>query len=249
MADTRRIPLTDEELLSLPVDSLGLQLLKFFHTTGGDYLNRSSIANSQTIEWATGIARPNIRVIHAVSEAYDWLLLQGLVAKKPEDNTEWSYVTARGQTIANDLNPHQRVLAFQRINVDLHASIADRIRSQFLLGEYESAVLLAFREVEIRVRNLGNYPASTIGVNLMRQAFNPQTGNLTDPNLDPGEKSATSDLFAGVIGAFKNPSSHRQVDYGDVTVASEAVLLADLLLRILDQYDTRLNANQAVTTT
>ncbi len=150
MADTRRMPLTAEELLSLPVDRLGLQLLKFFHTTGSGYLNRSSIANSQSIEWATGIARPNVRVIRAIAEAYDWLLLQGLLAKKPDDNTEWSYITARGQAIANDPNPRQTVFAFQRINVDLHVSIADRFRSQFLLGEYESAVLLAFREVEIR---------------------------------------------------------------------------------------------------
>ncbi|MBB3082548.1 hypothetical protein [Geodermatophilus sabuli] len=33
---------------------------------------------------------------------------------------------------------------------------------------------------------------------------------------------------------FKNPPSHRQVDYSDPTLASEVVLLADLLLRILD---------------
>jgi len=41
-------------------------------------------------------------------------------------------------------------------------------------------------------------------------------------------------LFWGAIGVFKNPSSHREVNYGDVTVAAEAVLLADLLLRLLD---------------
>jgi hypothetical protein len=33
---------------------------------------------------------------------------------------------------------------------------------------------------------------------------------------------------------FKNPSSHRQVEYDDPTAASEVVLLADLLLRLLD---------------
>ena len=38
----------------------------------------------------------------------------------------------------------------------------------------------------------------------------------------------------GAIGVFKNPSSHRQVTYDDVTMASEIVLLADLLLRMLE---------------
>jgi hypothetical protein len=35
------------------------------------------------------------------------------------------------------------------------------------------------------------------------------------------------------IGTFKNPPSHRQVDYDDSTEASEVIMLADLLMRIL----------------
>ena len=50
------------------------------------------------------------------------------------------------------------------------------------------------------------------------------------------------ELFAGAIGIFKNQVSHRQVDYADATVASEVVLLADLLLRILDGVEARLGA-------
>jgi hypothetical protein len=34
---------------------------------------------------------------------------------------------------------------------------------------------------------------------------------------------------------FKNPTSHRQVDYADPTIASEVILFADLLLRMLDE--------------
>lgn len=42
-------------------------------------------------------------------------------------------------------------------------------------------------------------------------------------------------LFQGAIGVFKNPTSQRQVDYCDTTIASEIVLFADLLLRMLDE--------------
>jgi hypothetical protein len=47
------------------------------------------------------------------------------------------------------------------------------------------------------------------------------------------------DLFARAIGTFKNPVSHRQVDYADATEASEVVLLADLLHRVLDRVEGR----------
>ena len=63
----------------------------------------------------------------------------------------------------------------------------------------------------------------------------PGDGPLSDSSLDSGEQVGMMELFAGAIGTFKSPSSHRQVDYDDPTEASEVVLLADLLMRILDR--------------
>lgn len=120
------------------------------------------------------------------------------------------------------------------MGVDLHPLIAERIRSQYLLGEYEAAAFLAMRQVEIRVRDLAGASAGDLGVALMQSAFR-KGGALADPDLEPGEQEATMALFWGAIGVFKNPSSHRQVDFADPTLASEAILLADLLLRMLDQ--------------
>jgi uncharacterized protein (TIGR02391 family) len=59
-----------------------------------------------------------------------------------------------------------------------------------------------------------------------------------DQEAEPGEREAMSALFAGAIGMFKNPTSHREVDFDDPTEAAEIVLVADLLMRILDQRDT-----------
>jgi len=77
-------------------------------------------------------------------------------------------------------------------------------------------------------------------VKLMRSAFNPDSGSLADSSLDPGERVGVMELFAGSIGTFKNPPSHRQVNYGDPTEASEVVLLADLLMRLLDRVAARI---------
>lgn len=68
----------------------------------------------------------------------------------------------------------------------------------------------------------------------MRKAFHPDNGPLTDTNAESGERRAMSDLFAGAIGAYKNPHSHRRVSLDDPDEAAEIILLANHLLRIVD---------------
>jgi len=130
-----------------------------------------------------------------------------------------------------------RLAAAERLGVTtLHSRIGQRVEQQFLLGEFEQAVFIAAKEVEIRVRELAGAPSSLIGVPLMQQAFAPNgPGPLADTSADGAEQVAMMDLFKGAIGLFKNPSSHRPVNYDDPTLASEIALFADLLHRLLDQ--------------
>lgn len=71
---------------------------------------------------------------------------------------------------------------------------------------------------------------------LARRAFG-DNGPLRDPAMEGGEAKARADLFAGAMGAFKNPTSHRDVHFDDPTEPAEVVLFADLLMRILDRIE------------
>jgi uncharacterized protein (TIGR02391 family) len=90
------------------------------------------------------------------------------------------------------------------------------------------ACLVAMREVEIAVRESAGLESNWIGKDLMRHAFKPEGGRLTDDEALPAEQQAIADIFAGAIGAFKNPSSHRTVEFEDGVEAAEIVQLADL---------------------
>lgn len=102
----------------------------------------------------------------------------------------------------------------------------------FMRGEYDVAVFQAMKAVEIAVREASG--SSELGVKLMRDAFRPDNGPLTDRSTEKGEQEARMSLFAGAIGSFKNPQSHRDVNLEDAGEAMEVIMLANHLLRIVD---------------
>lgn len=105
-----------------------------------------------------------------------------------------------------------RLAAAERLGMDLHPRIAQRVQQQFLLGEFELAVFASMKEVEVRVRQLAGESTSLLGTRLMQRAFSSDNGVLTDPDADPGEQVAMMEFFKGAIGLFKNPTSHRPVN-------------------------------------
>jgi uncharacterized protein (TIGR02391 family) len=178
--------------------------------------------------------------LRALAEAWGWLQSQNLIAHGPSSGYDY-FVTRRGLELVKEADPARRVADEARLAAGLHQRIEARVRMQFLLREYELAAFAALREVEIRVRELAGEPESSVGVKLMQAAFK-EGGPLANPNLDDGERAATMALFWGAIGVFKNPPSHRQVNYQDPTQAAEVILLADLLLRMLDDVEARLRS-------
>jgi uncharacterized protein (TIGR02391 family) len=219
------LELSTEELLDLPIDQLGLIVLDHIETAQEWSINNFILlSRNQGMETTAS---------KCWAEALNWLISMNLVAQaRPEDPRPGTiFVTRMGKAVLE--SGLDQLRATQRLSLSLHPRL-ERVKSQFLLGEYELGAFAAMREVEIRVRELSGASSSLIGVKLMREAFK-DGGKLCNSNLDPGERVGIMELFAGSIGTFKNPPSHRQVDYSDPTEASEVILLASLLMKMLDR--------------
>ena len=224
-----------EDTIELPIDALAILVLEDY-VAGDGWSWQNWMRESEQY----GTARdPEIGL--ALSEAWSWLMTHGLAVRDPAQSSSDAYQISRlgRETLKYGV---ARLTAGERLGVALHPRLAQRIQQQFLLGEFELAVFAAMKEVEVRVRELANGSQSLLGVKLMQQAFSADKGVLTDPEADPGERVAMMELFKGAIGLFKNPTSHRLVDYDHPTLASEVILFADLLLRLLDQVEERMGA-------
>jgi uncharacterized protein (TIGR02391 family) len=123
----------------------------------------------------------------------------------------------------------------------LHPKIREDVCANFSSGKYDTAVFEAMKAVEVAVRDAvaGQPCAPLVGVKLMRAAFAPEGGPLTDVSAEAGERVARMELFAGAIGSFKNPHSHRKLWHVDHDEATEIILLASHLLRIIDELEPR----------
>lgn len=219
--------LTNDEIAAMPLHRLALLVL-------------ANAKERQTWNWRNWMLEfENLRnlagdsaAIRAASEAWSWLLRHGHVATSHHGSYDFHsvYVTRSG------LEALERGITFvratARLDLDLVPVLEQKVRPQFLLGDFELAALAAMREVEIAVRAKARLGTDLLGTALMQEAFK-SGGPLHARDVHPGESIAQMQLFQGAIGLFKNPPSHRRVNYSDATQATEVVLLADLLLRLL----------------
>ena len=109
-------------------------------------------------------------------------------------------LSAKGRVAAAGVNFEEIVVRQMLRREMLHAELQGAVYENFASGNYDTAVRDAFVQVEIAVREQAKLAATLVGVKLMREAFNPNTGKLTDTTLPVSERERIADLFVGAIG-------------------------------------------------
>lgn len=167
-------------------------------------------------------------------EAFIWLEREMFIAPLPDERGEWRYITRRGEKALQNEDFTAYAKESLLPSEKLHPILTRKVKPLFLRGDYDTAIFQAFRAVEVLVRSKGGYKNSDIGVKLIRKAFHPQTGSLTNSHSEAAEKQAMSDLFAGAIGLFKNPTSHRDIEGISPEEAADYISVANCLLKMVD---------------
>lgn len=172
----------------------------------------------------------------ALMESLIWLEVNGLLLPAPGVNGKNGFrvLGRRGRELVDQgrFDAYRKAAAFPKSL--LHPTIAERVWIPLARGDLADAVFIAFRTVEEEVRAAGGFADTDIGVDLMRRAFHAATGPLANQTQPQAEREALAHLFAGAIGSYKNPHSHRTVTITDHLEAQEMVMLASHLLRIVD---------------
>jgi uncharacterized protein (TIGR02391 family) len=224
-----------ETLLALEPEELAgllLQYLNSLSTGERNALNRYNFSLRHTVKDYPGEYQESVG--RALMEAWVWLEREGFLAPKPGSQGEWVFITRRGEAAATA----QDVAAYRKANLLprhlLNPRLAQKVWATFLRGDYDTAVFQAFKEVEVAVRSAAKMPDTEIGAALMRRAFQAGSGPLMDASKPAAEQEALAHLFAGAIGSYKNPHSHRSVSI-EATEAVEMIVLASHLLGIVDK--------------
>lgn len=232
------------QLVDLDTPTLGMEILRAMQESDKESWSapnmaahaQSSVNSSQPRVGGRPMYKIGSLIPALISDGMSWLIAGGLLgpaAWSSGAGSEWTISRAGHSALASGTSLH--VEARRRLSQGLHPRLRDAALNNFERGNYEVAVFAAMKEVEVALREAAGFGPDKYGRQLVTDALRVGSGTFVISAETPAEQEGFLQLFLGAVTAFKNPSSHRTVEYSDPDEAADIVHLADLLLRVIDR--------------
>lgn len=178
--------------------------------------------------WGAEATRERLSVL---AEAYGWLKNTGLLVRHPTER-DFDMVSRRGKSMTEEEFAEFR--ASRRTGYEiLDQRIAEKVWTIFLRRDFDIAIAYAFKVVEMRMREKGDFTNNDMGERLAKKFFE----RFTSEAPKKGERSLPSvvSLFIGALDGYRNPAVHEHPQIYDPEEAMEVLLLANHCLRIVER--------------
>ncbi|MGY4294613.1 hypothetical protein ACVWXN_002708 [Bradyrhizobium sp. i1.4.4] len=152
-----------DALLSLTAEDLGLVLLELMQAVRGPRFTPSEFEmplwNANVPEYPHQKRQP---VGRAFGESWQWLENEGLVMADPDQPIGYFCLTRKGAALKSPAN----IEAYRQGKLLpeglLHEKLVAKVRPMFLRGDYDVAVVQAFKQVEVAVRDAAGLPEDMV---------------------------------------------------------------------------------------
>ena len=218
---------------------LCLKALYEVQRPGGQFTGRAynyrSVATSYMPE-LFGLGELNTKEEAVSLQAMFELQRDGYISQIPSIQNEFHYsLTDEGLKLAGRTLEDMILVAVNLQDLLSSQALLEKVRDDFYSGEYESAVMKAFKMVEEALRATSGL-TTAYGSDLVQEAFSPSKPILKHPEAhSKAEIESLFFLMRGAFGWFRNPASHRTIDYADAHQAAHILALANLLLHLIAQ--------------
>ena len=116
----------------------------------------------------------------------------------------------------------------------VHPILIKKCFSLLESGEFDSAVMQAFKAIEVVTREKIGAPNDMFGERLLKKAFNADDGKLTNMSLPKSERCAFLSYITGAFSFYRNSSAHRDLDLDFVSTFDRIAVASDLIKAIED---------------
>ena len=228
MVELGNLKANEKDFIFTPVEIVAKEILRELLV-----MQTTSPGNLNSATYRGRYDKYDAHVKNIISVGWAYLETNGLIIQNPAKGNYWFFISRKGKEFKNEesweILEAERFLPRKLLLDDFKKDIWPL----FIHKQYDTAIFQAFKLLEVAVRENSKLPSKDLGVTLMRKAFKPSSGPLNNKTEENGEQEALMHLYAGAIGRYKNPQSHRVVGEDNPTSTAEKILLANHLIRLI----------------